>query len=223
MESFCIGKPRKIKNMKIYYNDNSRECAEWLAELVKAGCLPPGDIDDRTIQEVSADAVRGCDRCHFFSPASADGSMRWSLLDGRMPESGRGRAPANYSTSQTGGGQLTMSGIFGRYGHGLSSSAALQSLLANRLQARLDTNGSEAWRKGGCANLKDQILFIRKDTNLGKSTTLSSSPMAPKGVLNPAHSRWLMGSPAEWDFCGVMAMQSCRRSRRYSSKRQERQ
>ena len=34
--------------------------------------------------------------------------------------------------------------------------------------------------------------------------------------LNPAHSRWLMGYPAEWDFCGAMAMQSSRKSRQRS-------
>jgi hypothetical protein len=36
--------------------------------------------------------------------------------------------------------------------------------------------------------------------------------------LNPAHSRWLMGYPPEWDACGVMAMQSSRKPRQRSSK-----
>lgn len=36
--------------------------------------------------------------------------------------------------------------------------------------------------------------------------------------LNPRFSLWLMGYPDEWASCGVRAMQSCRNSRRSSSK-----
>jgi hypothetical protein len=51
-------------------------------------------------------------------------------------------------------------------------------------------------------------------THTGELLTGSSAEMESGGQLNPEHSRWLMGYPEEWGFCGATAMQSSPRSRR---------
>lgn len=63
-----------------------------------------------------------------------------------------------------------------------------------------------------------QIAGPARITADGQLLTGSSAEMESGGQLNPAHSRWLMGYPPEWDDCAATAMPSSRKSQRRGSK-----
>lgn len=50
-----------------YYNENNKYCAAWLRNLIHADLIAPGDVDERSIEEVEADDLRGYTQCHFFA------------------------------------------------------------------------------------------------------------------------------------------------------------
>lgn len=52
---------------RAYYNENDKKAAAWLRELIKAGLIADGEVDERSIELVSADDVRGFTQCHWFA------------------------------------------------------------------------------------------------------------------------------------------------------------
>jgi DNA (cytosine-5)-methyltransferase 1 len=57
-----------------YYNEIDPYAAQWLRNLIAAGHIAPGDVDERPIQNVHPLDLRGFAQCHFFA-----GIAGWSL------------------------------------------------------------------------------------------------------------------------------------------------
>ena len=53
--------------MSAYYNEIDKYAAQWLRNLIAAGHIAPGDVDERSITEVQPDDLRGYTQCHFFA------------------------------------------------------------------------------------------------------------------------------------------------------------
>ena len=75
------------------------------------------------------------------------------------------------------------------------------------LPIRSDEKLTRAKSVAGCSNLKDQVPT-------GLPATGSHAGMESGGQLNPAHSRWIMGYPTEWDDCAPTVTRSSRKSPR---------
>jgi DNA (cytosine-5)-methyltransferase 1 len=60
--------------MTAYYNENNPHAAQWLKNLIDAGHIARGDVDDRSIHDVRGKDLHGYDQCHFFA-----GIGGWSL------------------------------------------------------------------------------------------------------------------------------------------------
>lgn len=50
-----------------YYNEFDPKAAAWLRELIRAGAIPAGDVDTRSICDVRPEDLRGYTQCHFFA------------------------------------------------------------------------------------------------------------------------------------------------------------
>lgn len=59
---------------RAYYNEIDKFAAAWLRNLIAAGHIMPGDVDERDIRDVTPQDLEGYTQCHFFA-----GIGGWSL------------------------------------------------------------------------------------------------------------------------------------------------
>lgn len=57
-----------------YYNEIDPYAAQWLRNLIAAGHIMPGDVDERSIEDIKPYELIGYTQCHFFAGLGA-----WSL------------------------------------------------------------------------------------------------------------------------------------------------
>lgn len=50
-----------------FYNDNDPDNCAWLRNLIDAGLIPPGRVDDRSIADISPGELLEYRQCHFFA------------------------------------------------------------------------------------------------------------------------------------------------------------
>ncbi|MBO0256073.1 DNA cytosine methyltransferase [Escherichia coli] len=50
-----------------YYNEIDPFAAQWLRNLISGGHIAPGEVDERSIEDVTPDDLRGFTQCHFFA------------------------------------------------------------------------------------------------------------------------------------------------------------
>lgn len=60
--------------MSAWYNEIDPYAAQWLRNLISAGHIAPGEVDERSVEDVAPADIRGFRQCHFFA-----GIGIWSL------------------------------------------------------------------------------------------------------------------------------------------------
>jgi DNA (cytosine-5)-methyltransferase 1 len=57
--------------MAAYYNELDAQKAEWLRELMRRDLIAPGDVDERSIEQVQPTDLTGYRQCHWFAGIGA--------------------------------------------------------------------------------------------------------------------------------------------------------
>lgn len=69
--------------MSAYYNEIDPFAAQWIRNLIGAGLIAPGIVDERSIEDVQPGDLVGFTQCHFFAGI---GVWSYALRQAGWPE-----------------------------------------------------------------------------------------------------------------------------------------
>ena len=171
--------------MHAYYNEIKPEAAAWLRELIKGGHIASGVVDERPIQDVAPEDLKGFTRCHFFAGI---GVWDYALAAARWPKDRpvwTGSCPCQPFSAAGTLAPLRIPAISGPSGSGSSRSAALSRSLASRLQQK----------QGGFGSISLEMTLRERTTPSGRVLpTLAISAPRTNGK-----GRTLWGTPTAGD------------------------
>ena len=260
--------------MTAYYNEIDPYAAQWLRNLIAAGHIAHGIVDERSIEDVQPRDLHGFTQCHFFA-----GIGGWSLAlrmagwDDSRPV-WTGSCPCQpFSVAGRGEGTADERHLWPVWFNlirecqpktvfGEQVEAAIRHGWLDLVQADMEGIGYAVAAAGipacgvGAPHIRQRLWFVANNNNKGlegrqllqeriDQFSVGESGVADRvgdteqrthgggqvtslrtqthgllvqtentGQLNPAHCRWLMGYPTEWDAYAPMATPSSRKSRK---------
>jgi DNA (cytosine-5)-methyltransferase 1 len=168
-----------------YYNEIDPFAAAWLRNLIAAGHIAPGEVDERSIVDVQPDDLKGYTQCHFFA-----GIGGWSLA---LRMAGWPDDLAVWSGSCP-CQPLSSAGL--RKGHADQRHLwpAFHDLIAQRRPSAVF--GEQVASKDGL----EWLAAVRADLEaLGYACGAADLPAGGYGALHRRHRVWWVGSDSRGD------------------------